>query len=95
MTRWRVPLRGVSIDSAYIASFIVQIPGSVLAVGHSYRGAVISTAATDAANVVGLVFVVAFAPEEGPGSAGAAAGTRSRTWRPQDPDAASAWPDAP
>ena len=59
------PLRGISIDSAYIASFLKQIPGPVLAVGHSYGGAVISNAATDANNVVGLVFVAAFAPEEG------------------------------
>jgi pimeloyl-ACP methyl ester carboxylesterase len=59
------PLRGISIDSAYIASFLEQIPGPVLAVGHSYGGAVISNAATDAANVVGLVFVAAFAPKEG------------------------------
>jgi pimeloyl-ACP methyl ester carboxylesterase len=59
------PLRGIPMDSAYIASFIEQIPGPVLAVGHSYGGAVISNAATDAANVVGLVFVAAFAPDEG------------------------------
>jgi pimeloyl-ACP methyl ester carboxylesterase len=59
------PLRGISIDSAYIASYLEQIPGPVLAVGHSYGGAVISNAAADAANVVGLVFVAAFAPEEG------------------------------
>jgi pimeloyl-ACP methyl ester carboxylesterase len=59
------PLRGIAHDAAYIASFIEQIPGPVLAVGHSYGGAVISNAATDAANVVGLVFVAAFAPDEG------------------------------
>jgi pimeloyl-ACP methyl ester carboxylesterase len=59
------PLRGISIDSAYIASFLKQLPGPVLAVGHSYGGAVISNAATDTPNVVGLVFVAAFAPEEG------------------------------
>ncbi|HEX6402343.1 MAG TPA: alpha/beta hydrolase [Pseudonocardiaceae bacterium] len=59
------PLRGISIDSAYLASFLKQIPGPVLAVGHSYGGAVISNAASDAANVVGLVFVAAFAPEQG------------------------------
>jgi pimeloyl-ACP methyl ester carboxylesterase len=59
------PLRGISIDSAYLASFLQQIPGPVLAVGHSYGGAVISNAATNAANVVGLVFVAAFATEEG------------------------------
>src|SRR5438128_6619273 len=59
------PLRGIAHDSAYIASFFEQVPGPVLAVGHSYGGAVISNAAADAENVVGLVFVAAFAPEEG------------------------------
>ena len=59
------PLRGISTDAAYIASVLNQIPGPVLAVGHSYGGAVISNAATDTANVVGLVFVAAFAPDEG------------------------------
>jgi pimeloyl-ACP methyl ester carboxylesterase len=55
------PLRGISIDSAYIASYLDQIPGPVLAVGHSYGGAVITNAATNANNVVGLVYVAAFA----------------------------------
>jgi pimeloyl-ACP methyl ester carboxylesterase len=59
------PLRGIAIDSAYIASVLEQTPGPVLAVGHSYGGTVISNAATDAENVVGLVYVAAFAPEEG------------------------------
>ena len=59
------PLRGISIDSAYIAGVLGQISGPVLAVGHSYGGAVISNAATDAGNVVGLVFIAAFAPEQG------------------------------
>src|ERR671913_1894964 len=59
------PLRGISADSAYIASVLDQIPGPVLAVGHSYGGAVISNAATNADNVVGLVYVAAFAPDEG------------------------------
>jgi pimeloyl-ACP methyl ester carboxylesterase len=59
------PLRGISIDSAYIGSFLEQIPGPVLAVAHSYGGAVITNAATNATNVVGLVYVAAFAPDEG------------------------------
>src|SRR5919199_2529267 len=59
------PLRGISIDSAYTASLLSQIPGPVLAVGHSYGGAVITNAATTAKNVVGLVYVAAFAPDEG------------------------------
>ena len=53
------PLRGISADTAYIASVFAQIDGSVLAVGHSYGGAVIANAATMAKNVVGLVFVAA------------------------------------
>jgi pimeloyl-ACP methyl ester carboxylesterase len=59
------PLRGISADAAYIAAVLAQIEGPVLAVGHSYGGAVLTNAATDADNVVGLVYVAAFAPDEG------------------------------
>jgi pimeloyl-ACP methyl ester carboxylesterase len=59
------PLRGISADSAYAASVLAQTPGPVVLVGHSYGGAVISNAATEADNVVSLVFVAAFAPDEG------------------------------
>jgi pimeloyl-ACP methyl ester carboxylesterase len=59
------PLRGISIDSAYIGSLLDQIEGPVLAVAHSYGGAVITNAATNANNVLGLVYVAAFAPDEG------------------------------
>jgi len=53
------PLRGVSSDSAYLVSFLRQIDGPVLLVGHSYAGALF----TDTPNVVGLVYVAAFAPD--------------------------------
>jgi pimeloyl-ACP methyl ester carboxylesterase len=59
------PLRGIAVDSAYVAAVLEQIEGPVVAVGHSYGGAVITNAATDAKNVVGLVYVAAFAPDEG------------------------------
>ena len=59
------PLRSVSGDAAYIASVVNQIPGPVLLVGHSYGGVVISNAAPQAKNVVGLVYVCAFIPDEG------------------------------
>ena len=59
------PLRGVKHDAAYVASALAQLPGRVLAVGHSYGGAVITNAALPAGNVVGLVYVAAFAPDEG------------------------------
>jgi pimeloyl-ACP methyl ester carboxylesterase len=59
------PLRGLAIDAGYIAAVLEQIPAPVLVVGHSYGGAVITNAATGAENVVGLVYVAAFAPDEG------------------------------
>ena len=44
---------------------IDQTPGPVIAVGHSYGGAVITNAATNAKNAAGLVYVAAFAPDKG------------------------------
>jgi pimeloyl-ACP methyl ester carboxylesterase len=70
------PLRGIAHDSAYTAVVFEQIEGPVLAVGHSYGGAVITNAATDAKNVVGLVYVAAFAPEEGEALGAAEAGSK-------------------
>jgi pimeloyl-ACP methyl ester carboxylesterase len=58
-----VGLRGVKVDSAYLASVVSQIDGPVLLVGHSYAGALIGNGETLAANVVGLVYVCAFAPD--------------------------------
>jgi pimeloyl-ACP methyl ester carboxylesterase len=59
------PLRGVSVDAAYLAGVVGRIAGPVLLVGHSYGGVVISNAASQAKNVVGLVYVSAFIPEDG------------------------------
>jgi pimeloyl-ACP methyl ester carboxylesterase len=59
------PLRGISIDSDYTAAVLEEIPGPVLLVAHSYGGAVITNAAAKADNVIGLVYVAAFAPDEG------------------------------
>jgi pimeloyl-ACP methyl ester carboxylesterase len=59
------PLRGILADAAYIAAVLAQIEGPVLAVGHSYGGAVITNAAANAKNVLGLVYVAAFAPDAG------------------------------
>jgi pimeloyl-ACP methyl ester carboxylesterase len=70
------PLRGIAADSAYLAAVLAQIDGPVVAVGHSYGGAVITNAATDAKNVVGLVYVAAFAPEEGETLGAAAVGSK-------------------
>ncbi len=59
------PLRGVGADAAYVASAINQIEGPVLAVGHSYGGMIMTNAVPQTTNVVGLVYVAAFAPDEG------------------------------
>jgi pimeloyl-ACP methyl ester carboxylesterase len=59
------PLRGLAQDAEYIASNVNQIEGPVLLVGHSYGGAVISVAGASTPNAVGLVFVAAFALDEG------------------------------
>jgi pimeloyl-ACP methyl ester carboxylesterase len=64
------PLRGVKGDAAYVASVISQVPGPVLAVGHSYGGMIITNAVPQTSNVVGLVYVAAFAPDEGETLAG-------------------------
>jgi pimeloyl-ACP methyl ester carboxylesterase len=59
------PLRGLASDAEYVASFVSQIDGPVLLVGHSYGGAVIAVAGASADNVVGLVYVAAFILDEG------------------------------
>jgi pimeloyl-ACP methyl ester carboxylesterase len=59
------PLRGLAHDAEYLASYVSQIDGPVLLVGHSYGGAVISVAGASTPNAVGLVFVAAFALDEG------------------------------
>jgi pimeloyl-ACP methyl ester carboxylesterase len=59
------PLRGLSGgDGDYLKGVIGEIDGPVLLVGHSYGGSVITAAGT-ADNVVGLVYISGFAPDEG------------------------------
>ncbi|AVR94438.1 alpha/beta hydrolase [Pseudoduganella armeniaca] len=59
------PLRSVKGDADVVSSIVKGIDGPVVLVGHSYGGAVITTAAQGNANVKGLVYVAAFAPEAG------------------------------
>ncbi|TWI64353.1 pimeloyl-ACP methyl ester carboxylesterase [Pseudoduganella lurida] len=64
------PLRSVKGDAAYVAGIVKSVPGPVILVGHSYGGSVISAAVQGNANVKGLVYVAAFAPESGESAAG-------------------------
>ncbi len=59
------PLRGLPSDTAYLSSILDTIPGPVVLVGHSYGGMVTTNAATSRSNVKALVYVAAFAPQEG------------------------------
>ena len=59
------PLRGPSIDAAYLASFLQTIPGSIVLVAHSYGGFVATNAATGNENVRALVYIDAFVPDTG------------------------------
>jgi pimeloyl-ACP methyl ester carboxylesterase len=59
------PLRGLTSDSAYLASYLSTISGPIVLVGHSVGGMIISNAATGNPNVKGLVYVDAFEPAAG------------------------------
>jgi len=58
------PLTSLGDDAERTRKMVAQQKGPVLLVGHSYGGAVI-TAAGNQPNVVGLVYVAAFAPDAG------------------------------
>ncbi|WP_250006851.1 alpha/beta fold hydrolase [Actinoplanes sp. M2I2] len=59
------PLRGIASDAASVKSLVDFIGGPVVLVGHSYGGAVISTAAAGDPAVKSLVYIAAFAPDTG------------------------------
>jgi pimeloyl-ACP methyl ester carboxylesterase len=59
------PLRTLAGDAAYLAAVLASITGPIILVGHSYGGAVITNAATGNPNVKALVYIAAFAPDEG------------------------------
>jgi pimeloyl-ACP methyl ester carboxylesterase len=59
------PLRGVAADADYISDFVSTIQGDVVLVGHSYGGCVITNASTGNPRVRAMVYIAAFAPDEG------------------------------
>ncbi|HEY4369812.1 MAG TPA: alpha/beta hydrolase [Steroidobacteraceae bacterium] len=63
------PLRGVKADGAYVGALIGAQKGSVVLVGHSYGGSVITAAADGHRNVKSLIYVSAFAPDQGESAA--------------------------
>ena len=59
-----MPLTSLADDAERTRKMVASIPGKVLLVGHSYGGAVI-TQMGNQANVAGLVYIAAFAPDSG------------------------------
>ncbi|MET7334759.1 alpha/beta hydrolase [Nonomuraea sp. NPDC005650] len=59
------PLRSVAADSAYLASILATISGPIVLAAHSYGGIVVTNAATGNPNVKALVYVAAFASDQG------------------------------
>ncbi|MDG4798317.1 alpha/beta hydrolase [Micromonospora sp. WMMD1082] len=59
------PLRSVAADSGYLASILATLSGPIILAAHSYGGIVTTNAATGNPNVKALVYVAAFAPDQG------------------------------
>ena len=59
------PLRSLRGDAAYLSSVLASIAGPIVLVGHSYGGMVLTNAATGNPNVKALVYIAAFAPDQG------------------------------
>jgi pimeloyl-ACP methyl ester carboxylesterase len=59
------PLRGLAFDADSVRAFVGAIDGPVVLVGHSYGGAVITQAAVGLDKVKALVYLAAFALDEG------------------------------
>lgn len=65
VTAVQLPLSSLADDVAAVRQVLALQTGPTLVVGHSYGGAVIGELGNDAPNVVGLVYVAAFALNEG------------------------------
>jgi pimeloyl-ACP methyl ester carboxylesterase len=61
----QLPLNSLADDVATVKRAIDLVGAPVLLVGHSYGGFVITNAAYNNSNVKGLVYIAAFAPDEG------------------------------
>jgi pimeloyl-ACP methyl ester carboxylesterase len=59
------PLRGVASDGEYLRSFVSTLDGPVVLAGHSYGGCVITNASAGLSAVKALVYIAAYAPDEG------------------------------
>jgi pimeloyl-ACP methyl ester carboxylesterase len=61
----QLPLHSLPDDVTTVERALQMVDGPTLVVGHSYGGFVITNAAYNNSNVTGLVYIAAFAPDEG------------------------------
>lgn len=61
----QLPLHSLADDVDTVKRAVEHIGGQVVVAGHSYGGQVITNAAYNNPNITGLVYVAAFAPDEG------------------------------
>jgi pimeloyl-ACP methyl ester carboxylesterase len=61
----QLPLHNTAEDIATVKRAVELVGGPTILVGHSYGGYVISNAGANNPNVTGLVYIAAFAPDEG------------------------------
>jgi pimeloyl-ACP methyl ester carboxylesterase len=59
------PLRGLADDARALADHLTTLPGPLVLVGHSYGGAVVSSAAVGNDQVKALVYFSGWMPDEG------------------------------
>ena len=70
VTAPQFPLTSLADDVARLRQVLALQDGPTVVAGHSYGGQVMTALGTDAPNVVGLVYVAAFALDEGESLAG-------------------------
>ena len=61
----QLPTHSLSDDVETVKRAVAHIGGPTILVGHSYGGEVITNAGYNNPNVTGLVYIAAFAPDEG------------------------------
>ena len=61
----QLPLHNAAEDIATVKRAVELVGGPTILVGHSYGGYVITNAGANNPNVTGLVYIAAFAPDEG------------------------------
>ena len=81
VTAPQFPESSLAADVARLRQVLARQDGPTILAGHSYGGQIVTALGTDAPNVVGLVYIAAFALDEGESIGGLLAqGPRPRHW---------------